>query len=242
MEDARRLYAQASGSRHLRVAGVSVHIGSQITDLRAFSAALQRVAELVSELKRDGHVIEFVDAGGGLGIDYQAQGAADYRQPISDYAEAIAKPLRGLGVRLLLEPGRFIVGPAGVLLTRVIYRKNNGGKTFLVVDAAMNDLLRPSLYGAYHGITPVLNQERGIEDVDVVGPICETGDFLAQGRKLPITEEGELLAIMDTGAYGMSLASNYNSRPRAAEVLVSAKSAQLIRRRETVKDLLATER
>jgi diaminopimelate decarboxylase len=243
IEEARTLYARAGGTRHLRIAGVSVHIGSQITDVRSFAAAMHRVAELVRELRRDGHQIALVDAGGGLGIAYGEEDSqpAEFSKIIAAYADSILKPLRGLNVHLLLEPGRSIVGAAGVLLTRVLYKKKNGRKTFLVVDAAMNDLMRPSLYKAFHAIAPVLRQGRPVETVDVVGPICESGDFLAQDRKLPRVEEGELLAILDAGAYGMSLASNYNTRPRAAETLVDRKSNRLIRRRETVSDLLRIE-
>lgn len=242
IEEARALYARAGGTRHLRVTGVSVHIGSQITDVRSFSAAMHRIADLVRDLRRDGHKIEFVDAGGGLGIPYDADShPAEFSKTIATYADSIVKPLRGLRVHLLLEPGRSIVGAAGVLLTRVLYKKKNGKKTFLVVDAAMNDLMRPSLYKAFHAVTPVLRQARPIETVDVVGPICESGDFLAQDRKLPRMEEGELLAVLDAGAYGMSLASNYNTRPRAVEALVDGKSSRLIRRRETISDLLRTE-
>jgi diaminopimelate decarboxylase len=243
IEQARMLYARAGGIRHLRVAGVSVHIGSQITDVRSFSAAMHRVADLVRELRRDGHEIEFVDAGGGLGISYDStpHTTDEFRNTIAGYADSILKPLRGLKVHLLLEPGRSIVGSGGVLLTQVLYKKRNGRKTFLVVDAAMNDLMRPSLYNAFHSITPVLRQSRSFEMVDVVGPICESGDFLALNRKLPRMEEGDLLAIFDAGAYGMSLASNYNTRRRPAEVLIEEKSIRLIRRRETISDLLRTE-
>ncbi len=161
----------------------------------------------------------------------------------AEYAAALLRPLRGLKVHLLLEPGRSIVGPAGALLTRVLYRKTNGPKQFLVVDAAMNDLVRPSLYDAYHEIVPVqldVNSARH-ETVDVVGPICESGDFFARGRELPVVNEGDLLAILDAGAYGMVLASNYNSRLRPAEVLVDGKSVKVIRRRETMDDLLRPE-
>ena len=160
------------------------------------------------------------------------------------YARALTAPLRGLQVQLLLEPGRSIIGPAGILLTSVVYRKENDGKRFLVVDAAMNDLLRPALYGAYHEIvpaTPIVASTAQSEVTDVVGPVCETGDFFARDRELPVVDEGDLLAIMDAGAYGMVLASNYNTRPRPAEVLVSGKSAKVIRRRETVSDLLRGE-
>ena len=162
---------------------------------------------------------------------------------MAEYADALLRPLRGLKVHLLLEPGRSILGPAGALLTRVLYKKTNGAKKFLVVDAAMNDLLRPSLYNAYHEIAKVEWKEGSSVSatVDVVGPICETGDFFARGRELPISDEGDLLAILDAGAYGMALASNYNTRPRPAEVLVDGKSVTVIRRRETIADLLRSE-
>lgn len=241
--EARGLYARASGSRHLRVAGVSVHIGSQITDVAPFGAAVERVAELARFLREDGHRIDYVDAGGGLGIDYENLSLPDYSAYVSLYAQAVMLPLRGLKVHLLLEPGRSIVGPAGALLTSVLYHKTNDSKKFLVVDAAMNDLLRPSLYDAYHEIVPVMNSGSGArrERVDVVGPVCETGDFLARDRELPIVSEGDLLAILDAGAYGMVQASNYNTRPRPAEVLVNGRSVKLIRRRESVADLFRQE-
>ncbi len=240
---ARKLYAQASGTKYLRIAGVSVHIGSQITDLQPFALTMERLAELVRVLQDDGHHIEYVDAGGGLGIDYQDASPQEFAGQAADYAAALLRPLRGLKVHLLLEPGRAIVGPAGALITRVLYRKTNGPKQFLVVDAGMTDLIRPSLYNAYHEIVPAqldLNSARH-ETVDVVGPVCESGDFFARGRELPVINEGELLAILDAGAYGMVLASNYNSRLKAAEVLVDGKSVKLIRRRETMDDLLRTE-
>lgn len=243
LRQARRLYQRLAAKKYLRVAGVSVHIGSQITDMAPFAAAMERVAELVTGLRADGHSILYVDAGGGLGIDYQQRGASAFERRAASYASALLKPLNGLKVHLLLEPGRSIVGPAGALLTRLIYRKENDRKKFLVVDAAMNDLIRPSLYKAHHQIVS-LRQDRGgaTETVDVVGPICETGDFFARGRELSVVQEGGLLAILDAGAYGMSLASNYNSRPRAAEVLVDGRSVKLIRRRERFEDLLRAEK
>jgi len=241
--EARKLYAKASATRHLRVCGVSVHIGSQITAVEPFAEAMERVATLVLELRGDGHKIEYVDAGGGLGIAYQKAEPGEFSDFVSRYAAALLPPLRGLKVHLLLEPGRSIVGPAGALVTSVIYRKKNNGKTFLVVDAAMNDLLRPSLYNAYHEIVPVTAgaSAQAWEKVDVVGPICETGDFLACDRQLPMIDEGGVLAVLDAGAYGMVLASNYNTRPRAAEVLVERQKARVIRRREAVGDLLKAE-
>ncbi|MFZ0292068.1 MAG: diaminopimelate decarboxylase [Candidatus Sulfotelmatobacter sp.] len=243
IRNARELYAKASASRYLKVAGVSVHIGSQITDVAPFAEAVGRVVALVLELRADGHRIDYVDTGGGLGIDYQKP-ASDFADDAARYARAVTSPLRGLKVHLLLEPGRAIVGPAGALLTSVIYRKENGGKHFLVVDAAMNDLIRPALYGAYHEIVPVIQDEAStakMEVIDVVGPVCESGDFFARDRELRRVEEGDLLAILDVGAYGMALASNYNSRPRPAEILVRGKSAKVIRRRETIRELYSSE-
>jgi len=244
IHEARALYANASGSRYLKVRGVSVHIGSQITDIAPFGEAMARVADLVGELRLDGHNIDYIDAGGGLGIAYDKPSARGFSADVAAYARALADPLRGQDVRLLLEPGRSIIGPAGILLTSVIYRKQNDGKRFLVVDAAMNDLIRPALYGAYHEIIPVIqsvNPAAKSEVTDIVGPVCETGDFFARDRDLPAVEEGALLAILDAGAYGMVLASNYNTRPRPAEVLVTGKAVKVIRRREKVSDLLRAE-
>ena len=244
IHEARALYAKASGARNLKVRGVSVHIGSQITDVAPFGEAMTRVADLVRELRGDGHRIDYIDAGGGLGIAYEKPSAMEFSANVAAYAKALAAPLRALNVRLLLEPGRSIIGPAGVLLTSVVYRKENDGKRFLVVDAAMNDLIRPALYGAYHEIVPVAlsaNSTAKPEITDIVGPVCETGDFFARDRELPAVDEGSLLAILDAGAYGMVLASNYNTRPRPAEVLVTGKAAKVIRRREKVSDLLRAE-
>jgi diaminopimelate decarboxylase len=240
LHEASNLYRRAANAKYLQVAGVSVHIGSQITDYTPFSAAMERVAELVYQLRLDGHHIRFVDAGGGMGINYQ-NGRDDFNESVAAYARAIERPLKNLNVELLLEPGRCIVGPAGILLTRVLYRKTNGEKKFVIVDAAMNDLIRPSLYQAEHQIVPIRASAAASETVDIVGPVCESGDFFARDRQVPSIAEGELLAILDTGAYGMALASNYNTRPRAAEVMVSGKTAKLIRKRETVADLLRNE-
>ena len=238
--DALRLYSIVAKNRYLKISGVSVHIGSQIRDAGPFGQAMRRVAEVVRQLRERNHRIPYVDAGGGLGIDYENMG--DFSRTLSKYAKAVTGPLTGLGVHLLLEPGRSIVGQAGILLTRVLHRKTNDGKTFVIVDAAMNDLIRPALYNAHHEIVPVIAKPRAPwETVDVVGPVCETGDFLARDRSLPKVQKGDLLAILDAGAYGMSLASNYNTRPRPAEVLIEGKSARLIRRRETVAHLLRQE-
>ena len=244
ISEARTLYARASGVRYLKVRGVSVHIGSQITDAAPFGEAMTRVADLVEELRDDGHPIDYIDAGGGLGISYEKPNSADFPALAADYARSLSAPLRDLNVRLLLEPGRSIIAPAGVLLTSVVYKKANDGKRFLVVDAAMNDLIRPALYGAYHEIVPVTrraDEQAEMETVDIVGPVCETGDFFARDRKLPVVEEGGLLAILDAGAYGMVLASNYNTRPRPTEVLVEGDSIKVIRRREKFSDLMRTE-
>lgn len=241
--EARKLYAQAAKFSSLKVSGVSVHIGSQITEVDTFREALERVATLVDALRQQGHDIRYIDAGGGLGIAYrEGQKNQNFEKQIADYAKAVLDPLSGLNLHLLLEPGRSIVGAAGVLLTRVLYRKTNRRKRFLIVDAAMNDLLRPSLYGAYHEIVPVSRKSHETEITDVVGPICETGDFFARDRKLSLVGEGDLLAILDVGAYGSVLGSNYNTRGRAAEVLVEGSEARLIRRRESLEDQIRTEK
>jgi diaminopimelate decarboxylase len=243
--EARALYAKASGTRHLKVAGVSVHIGSQITDVEPFAETMERVAALVRALREDGHEIDYVDAGGGLGIFYEQATQPEFAEYAERYANALLSPLKGLKLHLLLEPGRSIVGPAGALITSVLYRKSNHSKKFLIVDAGMNDLLRPSLYNAFHEIVPVFARavdDSARETVDVVGPVCETGDFFARDRELPVVEEGESVAILDAGAYGTALSSNYNTRPRPAEVLVDGKSVKVIRRRETAQDLMKSER
>ena len=241
IEQTRDIYARIAQEKYLEAAGVSVHIGSQITDVEPFRQAMVRVAELVRELSADGHGIRYVDAGGGLGISYQ--GEDDFPRRAQAYAQAILAPLRGLKVHLLLEPGRALVGPAGALVTRVLYIKTNNHKCFVVVDAAMNDLIRPALYSAYHEIVPVKSHDSArLADVDIVGPVCETGDFLARDRQMPMLSEGELLAVLDAGAYGMSLASNYNSRGRPAEVMVEGAKARLIRPRETAAHLMRGER
>jgi diaminopimelate decarboxylase len=239
--EALTLYAEAAKQPYFKVAGVSVHIGSQITDVATFQEALERVADLVRDLRHQGHDIRYIDAGGGLGISYEGA-QENFKKQIAAYAKAVLSPLRSLKVHLLLEPGRSIVGPAGVLLTRVLYRKTNNRKRFLIVDAAMNDLVRPSLYGAYHEIVPVHRESLATEITDVVGPICETGDFFARDRKLPRVNEGDLLAILDVGAYGAVLGSNYNTRGRAAEVLVDGAKAKAIRRRESFEEQIRMEK
>jgi diaminopimelate decarboxylase len=242
IQQAQSLYAIAAKAKYLEVAGVSVHIGSQITDVSPFAAAMERVAELIRGLRADGHQIHYVDAGGGLGIAYKDENLPELAVQATAYADALIAPLKELKLHLLLEPGRSIVAPAGALLTRVLYRKTNNGKKFLIVDAAMNDLIRPSLYQAYHEIVPVDGVAVATETTDVVGPVCETGDFFARDRELPIAKEGDLLALLDVGAYGLVLSSNYNTRPRPAEVLVDGAKVKIIRRRETIADLLRNEK
>jgi diaminopimelate decarboxylase len=248
---ARAVYRAAAKSKHLEPCGVSVHIGSQIRSAEPFGAAISRVIDLALQLRRDGIDIRYVDAGGGLGIDYHSKAAKNSQKAgdlklekqVHAYAAALLEPLQrlGEGVTLLLEPGRFLVAQAGLLLARVLYVKKNGKKTFVITDAGMNDLIRPALYQAHHEIVPILTRSGRKRLVDVVGPVCETGDFFARDRLLPELRPGDLVAILDAGAYGSSLSSNYNSRPRPAEVLIEGKSVGLIRRRETMEDLLRTE-
>jgi diaminopimelate decarboxylase len=241
IEEAAGLYARVARQKYVQAAGVSVHIGSQITTVTPFGEAMQRVAALVSKLKASGHDIRYVDAGGGLGISYQGK-QPEFAAQARRYAQAVLKPLRKLGVHLLLEPGRVLVGPSGALLTSVIYNKTNRGKRFVIVDAGMNDLVRPALYAAHHEIVPVLNNaSRKHSTVDVVGPVCESGDFLARDRVMAEARDGELLAVLDAGAYGTVLGSNYNTRPRPAEVLVDGTRAQVIRRRETFEEMVGAE-
>lgn len=240
---ARAVYRNAAKSKWIEPAGVSVHIGSQIRAVDPFGAAASRVAALILELRKEGLPIQFLDAGGGLGIEYHTAVPFHPEEKTRQYAAALKHATRSLdGIQLLLEPGRFLVAQAGALLTRVLYIKKNGRKNFVIVDAGMNDLIRPSLYQAHHEIIPVTPRKGARKfTADIVGPVCETGDFFARDRKLPAVEPGDLVAILDAGAYGQSLSSNYNSRPRPAEVLVEGKRARLIRRRETAQDMLATE-
>ncbi|HFB83500.1 diaminopimelate decarboxylase [Thermosulfuriphilus ammonigenes] len=217
--------------------GVDCHIGSQITELSPFLDALKRVKEFISQLEEEGIKIRYLDLGGGLGIPYR-----DETPPHPTYyGQALVKELKGLPYTLILEPGRVIVGNAGILVTRVLYTKDTGEKRFVIVDAGMNDLARPSLYGSYHEIVPVRREERETVVVDVVGPICESGDFLARERPLPEVAPGDLLAVMSAGAYGFVMASNYNSRPRPAEVLVKGDQFYLVRERESYDDLIRGE-
>jgi diaminopimelate decarboxylase len=238
---ARAIYRKAKKSKWLDPAGVSVHIGSQIRKVDPFAAALTRVTSLIADLRRDGHNIRYVDAGGGLGIDYGAT-AFDPAKQVAKYAAALTKGLGAESAHLLLEPGRFIIAQAGALLTRVLYVKKNGTKTFVITDAGMNDLIRPALYHAHHEIIPIKQPVgKSTLTADIVGPVCESGDFFARDRVLPPVKPNDLVLLLDAGAYGMSQTSNYNSRPRPAEVLIDTATAKLIRRRETMRDLLAPE-
>lgn len=234
------IYKRAAGNRWLEAHGVSVHIGSQIRSATPFGSAIERVHKLVKHLSAAGVEIGSIDAGGGLGIDYHV-GPFDPEAKVRDYAAALNQALDGFKGRLMLEPGRFLVAQAGALLARVLQVKQSGKKTFVIVDAAMNDLIRPALYQAHHEIVPVVKRSGRARAVDVVGPVCESGDFFARDRKLPPVEPGDLVALLDAGAYGMAQSSNYNTRLRPAEVLVEGKRARLIRRRETMEDLLAPE-
>jgi diaminopimelate decarboxylase len=244
--EAHRLYRAHRNSRWIKWQGISVHIGSQIVALDPFKRALERLTVYIDKLKRDGIALKYLDLGGGLGVRYTNE-----QPPAREaYARMIARAVRPLGLHLLLEPGRTIIGPAGILLTRVLYVKQNGGKTFLVVDAAMNDLMRPALYGAVHPITPVTRtlgrngaSKNGAsrQRVDIVGPVCETGDCFLRDWPLGEVKSGDLLAIWVAGAYGMSQTSNYNARCRPAEVLVEGNRFRLIRRRETQRDLSRTD-
>jgi diaminopimelate decarboxylase len=242
IKEARPVYREIQKSRYLDAVGVSVHIGSQIQSAAPFGSALAAVVGLIRELESDGIKIRYVDAGGGLGIDYQGA-AFDPAAQVEKYAASLDAALGDLDVQLLLEPGRFLAAQAGALLAKVLYVKQNGTKTFVVTDAGMNDLIRPALYQAYHEIVPVMPDPKAEKTVvDIVGPVCETGDFFARDREISKVREGDLVAILDAGAYGMAQTSNYNTRPRPAEVLVEGKKARLVRRRETFRDLIGPER
>jgi diaminopimelate decarboxylase len=241
ISSARKLYARAKEKKYLDPCGVSVHIGSQIRSAAPFGDALKRIAKLVRQLESDGIAIRFVDAGGGFGVDYKAEQPFDADIKAAEYADAVASAWTSHSVHWLFEPGRFLVANAGCLLCRVLYVKKNGRKTFIITDAGMNDLIRPALYNAHHAIEPVVPRKGRRVMVDVVGPVCETGDFFARDRVLEPVQPGDLLAVLDTGAYGFSLSSNYNARPRPAEVLVEGNRATLVRPRETVAELIASE-
>lgn len=243
MPTARRLFESAAKLAGIEMVGIDCHIGSQLTKTSPFTDAVARLVGMVLDLEKAGVKLRSLDIGGGLGIDY---GKGEAPPPTAgEYGAAIREalaPLAHLDMELLCEPGRSIVGPSGALLTRVLYRKSNEAKHFIIVDAAMNDLMRPALYGSFHPMQPVRDPSRTTSIVtDVVGPICETGDFLARDRNLPILDAGELLCVGAAGAYGSAMASNYNTRPRAPEVLVRGDELVVIRKRETVEQLLANE-
>jgi diaminopimelate decarboxylase len=230
-------YAEARALRNLDIVGLSTHIGSQITEVSPFIEAGEKAAAIVKQLRADGTALKYLDLGGGLGIPYQEEPP----QP-ADYAAALLRPLAGLGLKIIIEPGRVIVGNAGILVTRVQYVKETDVKRFIVVDGAMNDLIRPVLYEAYHAIVPVVRRKDAhTVTADVVGPVCESGDFFARDRELPEPRPGDLVAIMSAGAYGFVMASNYNSRPRAAEILINGAEAHVIRERESFEDLIRGE-
>ena len=257
LSDAPRIYERAAKMANIDIVGVQMHIGSQITEAKPFAAAINKVAPLVRDLKSK-YKIGFFSIGGGMGIIYKRalesgsgkwwhdHGGEPSAFSVQDYAKAILPPLRDLGVRILIEPGRFLVGNAGALLTRILYLKKSGAKTFAIVDAGMNDLIRPALYQSYHEIVPV-NQDRSEKSTaspartDIVGPVCESGDFFALDREMPEPREGDLLAIMSAGAYGFVMASNYNSRSLPAEALARGGKVTLIRKRQSWEDLVRDE-
>jgi diaminopimelate decarboxylase len=239
-----------SGHPHVKIAGLHMHLGSPILSAQPYQQGIEKGMALIEMLRKQGHEIKYINMGGGFGIHYRKQEAL----PAEAFAQVIVPAVKQLGCRLILEPGRFIVGNAGILVSRVIYTKDSGGKHFIIQDAAMNDLIRPTLYDSFHRIWPIAPaagfptppedyeaEIPGTIKSDVVGPVCESGDFLAKDRRLPPVERGDLLATFSAGAYGMAMSSNYNGRPRAAEVLVDGATCRLIRRRETFEDLVRAE-
>lgn len=237
IDNALSAYEKARRLKNIEIMGVDCHIGSQLTEVAPFIDALKRIRVLIKRLRETGIEIRYLDLGGGLGIVYDQE---EPPQP-HEYAEAILKELENVRCTLIFEPGRVIVGNAGILLTRVLYTKRTPSKNFVIADAAMNDLVRPSLYGSYHFIQPVKRSQRGTEIVDLVGPICESSDFLAKDRGLPQPTSGEYFAVMSAGAYGFSMSSNYNSRLRAAEVMVRGSRYFVVRKRESWDDLVRLE-
>lgn len=234
-------YRTAARLRHLDVVGLHAHIGSQLTQIGPFLDALEKVLRLIEALRNENILIRYLDLGGGLGITYDTE-TPPHPTALAAAVIPLVQPLiQSTGCTLIFEPGRVIVGNAGLLLTEVLYVKSGAPNPFVVVDAGMNDLIRPSLYNAYHEIRPVIRRRRRAQTVDVVGPICESGDFLAKGRSLPACRPGDQLAVMSAGAYGFAMASNYNARPRAAEVLVHGREFTVIRQRETYRDLIRGE-
>jgi diaminopimelate decarboxylase len=251
IDRAEEVFDRHRALENVRLGGLHVHIGSPVYEIEPYVQAVTKVLDLAARLGKAGHKIEWLDLGGGFAVNYENPEQA---LPVTEHAKALLPLLEGKPYRIAFEPGRYIAGNAGVLLTRVVYRKESGTKKFVIVDAAMNDLIRPMLYGSYHFIWPARPDAPNIperrdrtwkpidgETVDVVGPICESGDFLAQGRPLPMTKRSDLLAVFTAGAYGFAMSSNYNNRPRAAEVLVDGDHFTVIRRRETYDDLIAAE-
>jgi diaminopimelate decarboxylase len=251
IDRAERVFEQFENLKNLRIGGVHMHIGSPVYEIQPYIDATRKMTELIDRLMARGHRIEWFDMGGGFGVNYERP---DQARPPRDYAEALLPFIVGKPYKIALEPGRYIAGNSGILLTRVLYRKMGGSRRFVIIDAGMNDLIRPTLYESFHFIWPAKPQFGNVPDrnrqtppvdgetVDVVGPICESGDFLAKDRPLPKTRRGDLLAVFTAGAYGFSMSSNYNNRPRAAEVLVDGGGYTVIRRRETLEDLVSLER
>ena len=251
IERAERVFEQYRALKNLRIAGVHIHIGSPVYEIQPYVDAVQKVTALIERLNERGHKIEWLDLGGGFAVNYERPEQA---LPITEHAKALLPLLAGKPYRIALEPGRYIAGNAGIMLTRVLYRKSSGEKQFVIVDAAMNDLIRPMLYEAYHFIWPAKPDAENVpphrskdlaprngEIVDIVGPICESGDFLAKNRPLPATKRGDLLSVFTAGAYGFAMSSNYNNRPRAPEVLVEGSRWRIIRERESYDDLIRGE-
>ena len=237
-ENALRGYQAASRMQHVDIVGIDCHIGSQIADAKPFKDALLNLMALIKDLKANGIDIDYIDMGGGLGITYDQESPPHPQE----YARSIIEQLKDTRLTLILEPGRVIVGNAGILVTRVLYRKPGSVKNFVIADAGMNDLLRPSLYKAYHGIQTVHQTERSTIVADVVGPICETGDYMASNREITDVQRGDLLAVMSAGAYGFTMSSNYCSRPRVAEVMVKGDQYEVVRKRESYDDLIKGEK
>ncbi len=238
LKTTRQIFLSRKKYSHVNINGVHIHIGSQITSGKPFVGAIKKTIEFINELRRDGMQIEYLDIGGGLGIIYKDEKP----QTAQQYADAVLPLLKGSGLKIIMEPGRFIVGNAGIFITKVLYLKDNGFKKFLVVDGGMNDLIRPSLYDAYHEIVPVKQTKAKKVKVDVVGPICESGDFFAHDRMIAQLNENDLLAVMSAGAYGYVMASNYNVRGRAPEVMVKGRQFEVVTRRELFEDLIRGEK
>ncbi|MBL7684586.1 MAG: diaminopimelate decarboxylase [Deltaproteobacteria bacterium] len=237
VKNALEIYAKAQKLSHIHIVGLDCHIGSQLTQIRPFVDALKKLKELLKKIEALGISIQYLDLGGGLGIRYNQENPPSP----ADYAKAILSELKDLNLTLIFEPGRVLMGNAGILVTETLYSKKNPAKEFVIVDAAMNDLIRPAFYGSYHDIQPIEKKKRASRKTDVVGPICESGDFFAKDRSLPETKSGECLALFSAGAYGFAMSSNYNTRPRAAEVLVKGKQFDTIRKRESLEDLIRGE-